>query len=81
MNKPERIRGKVRKWSIREYLLQIEMLVRKVNGMLIKANPAYTSIDAIGVALARGLDAHTASAYLIALRGIERHSSIQKATI
>ncbi|RLF21848.1 MAG: transposase [Thermoprotei archaeon] len=28
-----------------------------------------------------GLDRHTASAYLIALRGIERHTMIQKATI
>ena len=28
-----------------------------------------------------GLDRHTASAYLIALRGIERHTAIQKAII
>ena len=28
-----------------------------------------------------GLDRHTASAYLIAIRGVKRHSLIQKATI
>ncbi len=81
LNKPERIRGKIRKWAIREYLLQMEILVRKVNGALVKVNPAYTSVDAIGIALARGLDIHTASAYLIALRGIKSHNSIQKAII
>jgi len=31
----------------------------------------YTSIDAIGMALAKGIDVHTASAYLIALRGLK----------
>jgi len=81
LNKPQRIKGKVRKWAIKEYLLQMEMLARKVNGVLIKVNPAYTSVDAIGIALARGLDIHTASAYLIALRGIKRHDLIQKAII
>jgi len=59
----------------------MEMLVRKVNGVLIKLNPAYTSIDAVGVALSRGINIHSASAYLIALRGIKRHRLIQKATI
>jgi len=79
LGRPRKIKGNVRKWSISEYTRQMQMLVRKVDGMLIKVNPAYTSIDAIGVALAKGLDKHTASAYLIAIRGIEKHRIIQKA--
>jgi len=73
LSKPNKIKGKVRKWSVREYQQQMEVLVKKVSGVLIKVNPAYTSIDAIGISLARRIDTHTASAYLIALRGIERH--------
>ena len=79
--RPNNIRGKARKWSIREYQQQMEMLAKKVGGTLIKVNPAFTSIDAIGVALSRGVGVHTASAYLIALRGIERYATMQKATI
>ena len=79
LEKPSIIKGKIRKWTIREYLQQIEMLVKKASGVLIKVNPVYTSIDAIGVALSRRIDIHTASAYLIALRGIKRYNLIQKA--
>ncbi len=81
LSRPNTISGKVRKWSIREHQQQMEMLVKKVGGILIKVNPAYTSIDAIGIALSRGIDNHTASAYIIALRGIKRHGLIQKSTI
>ncbi len=81
MSKPSKIRGKIRKWSVREYQQQMKMLVKKVGGILIKVNPAYTSIDAIGIALSRRIDIHSASAYLIALRGMERHKLIQKATV
>ncbi len=81
LSRPNSIRGKVRKWSIKEYQQQMAVLIKKVGGILIKANPAYTSIDAIGIALSRRIDIHTASAYLIALRGIERHTKIQKAII
>ena len=76
LSKPDNLRGKVRKWSIREYQQQIEMLVEKVGGVLIKVNPSFTSIDAIGIALSRRIDIHTASAYLIALRGIKRYAMI-----
>jgi len=72
LSRPNSIRGKVRKWSIREYQQQMKMLVKKVDGVFIEVNPAFTSIDAIGIALSRRIDVHTASAYLIALRGIER---------
>ncbi|RLE95836.1 MAG: hypothetical protein DRJ96_07850 [Thermoprotei archaeon] len=81
LSKPSKIRGKIRKWSVREYQQQMKMLVKKVGGILIKVNPAYTSIDAIGIALSRRIDIHSASAYLIALRGMERHKLIQKATV
>jgi len=76
LSKPDNLRGRVRKWSIREYQQQIEMLVKKIGGVLIKVNPSFTSIDAIGVALSRRIDIHTASAYLIALRGIKRYTMI-----
>jgi len=61
---------KISKFTIREYLNQMEILIRKVGGKLIKVNPAYTSIDAIPISKKLGLDIHTASAYLIALRGL-----------
>lgn len=79
LSRPKSIRGKVRKWTVREYQQQMEMLVKKVGGVLIKVNPAFTSIDAVGIALLRRIDVHTASAYLIALRGIRRHAMMQKA--
>ena len=72
LKKPSKIKGKVRRWSIREYTQQIEILVKKVNGKLIKVNPTYASIDALGIAINLGLDIHTASAYIIALRGLEK---------
>ncbi|PUA33933.1 MAG: hypothetical protein B7O98_00500 [Zestosphaera tikiterensis] len=73
LKRPSENHGKVGRWSLREYLQQMKILVKKVNGVLIEVNPAYTSIDATAVALSRRIDIHTASAYLIALRGIERY--------
>jgi len=72
LKKPNKIRGKVRKWSIREYIQQIKVLVKKVNGELIEVSPAYSSIDALGIAINLGLDIHTASAYIITLRGLKK---------
>ena len=69
LSRPDKLRGKVGRWSVREYQRQIEMLVRRAGGVLIKVDPAFTSIDATGIMLARRIDVHTASAYLIALRG------------
>jgi hypothetical protein len=51
-----------------------ENACKEVGGRLIEVNPAYTSVDAIGVLLAKGIDIHTTSAYLIALRGMKRYS-------
>jgi hypothetical protein len=79
LQRPNNVSGKVDRWSLRKYLQQIEMLVKKVGGELIKVNPTYISIDGLGLSLAKGIDRHTASAYLIALRGIERYKTIQKA--
>lgn len=55
LKRPEDCYGKVGRWSLEEYLQQMKMLVKKVNGVFIEVNPAYTSIDAVAVALSRGL--------------------------
>jgi len=65
--------------ALREFIQQMEVLVPKVDGELIKVNPAYSSVSARIIAKDLGLDIHTASAYIIALRGIKRHIMIQKA--
>lgn len=51
---------------------QMEMLVKKVNAKLTKVSPAYTSVDAFGLSLTKRIDIHTASAYIIALKGLRR---------
>jgi len=61
---------KITKFAVREYLEQMRILVEKVGGKIIEVDPAYTSIDAIPLAKKLGIDRHTASAYLIALRGL-----------
>jgi IS605 OrfB family transposase len=78
LHRPEKVKGKTGKWALREYLQQMRMLVKKVGGELVEVNPAYTSIDARGISLAKGIDIHTASAYLIALRGIKRRNLTHK---
>jgi len=75
LKKPEprgskKAKRKISKMALMEYLNQMKILVRKVGGKLIKVNPAYTSIDAIPISKKLGIDIHTASAYLIALRGL-----------
>jgi len=61
---------KISRLALKEYLSQMEILVRKVGGRLIRVDPAYTSIDAVPLARKLGLDRHTVSAYLIAIRGL-----------
>ena len=61
---------KISKFALREYLNQMRILAKKIDGTLIEVDPAYTSIDAIPLAKKLGIDRHTASAYLIALRGL-----------
>ena len=60
------------KFALREFIQQMEILVHKVDGELIKVNPAYSSISARILAKDMGLDIHTASAYIIALRGLKK---------
>ena len=70
LERPGRVKGKVGKWALRQYIQHLRVLARRHNVDVVEVSPAYSSIDAIGVALALGLDRHTASAYLIALRGL-----------
>lgn len=72
LERPRRVKGKVGKWALRQYIQHLRVLAKRFNLDILEVNPAYSSIDAIGIALAQGLDKHTASAYLIALRGL-RH--------
>jgi hypothetical protein len=72
LERPRGVKGKVGKWALRQYIQHLRVLAKRFNLDIIEVNPAYSSIDAIGIALAQGLDKHTASAYLIALRGL-RH--------
>ncbi len=61
------------KMTLRDFIQQMEVLVPKVDGILIKVNPAYSSVSAKAISKDLGLDVHTASAYIIALRGLKRH--------
>lgn len=70
----KKAKRKQTKMALREYTQQMEVLVPKVDGELIKVNPAYSSISARIIAKDLGLDIHTASAYIIALRGLRKHN-------
>jgi len=65
-------RRKQLKMALREFTQQMEVLVHKVDGTLVKVNPAYSSIGARIISKDLGLDVHTASAYIIALRALKR---------
>ena len=60
------------KMALRQFIQQMKVLMPKVNGILIKVNPAYSSISARVIAEDLGFDIHTASAYIIALRGLKK---------
>jgi len=55
---------KISKWAVREYLTQMEILVKKVDGILVKINPMYSSVAARFLAKDLGLDVHTTSCLL-----------------
>ena len=59
---------KIAKFALREYIGHLKVLVPRYSGRLHFINPAYTSIDAIPLSRKLGLDVHTTSAYLLALR-------------
>ena len=69
-NKNKKANRKIAKFAYRQLLQHAEIMVRKRGGVFKMISPAYTSIDAIPLARKLGLDRHTASAYLIALRGL-----------
>jgi hypothetical protein len=74
LRRPGKIEGRVGRWAHRQYLQHLEVLARRFGLEVIEVNPAYSTIDAIGIALTLGLDKHTASAYIIALRGLAHKS-------
>ena len=72
---------KITKFALREYIKHLRVLVPRYSGRLHFVNPAYTSVDAIPLAKKLGLDIHTTSAYLLALRYLNltfkpKHSAV-----
>jgi len=69
--KPKGSKGakrKISKFALKEYVKHMKTLVPRYGGKLHFVNPAYASVDAIPLSRKLGLDVHTTSAYLIALR-------------
>ena len=73
--RPRSVEGKAGRWALKQYVQQLHILARRFGMGLVEVEPAYTSIDAVGVAWALGLDEHVASAYLITLRGLHKTSA------
>jgi len=67
---------KISKMALGQFIQQMEILVPKVVGVLIKVNPAYSSTSAKIIAGDLGMDIHTASAYVIALRSLKRNKGV-----
>jgi len=63
---------KVARFPYRILLRHAKTMVKKRNGVFATISPAYASVDAIPLARKFGLDVHTASAYLLALRYLNR---------
>jgi len=59
---------KITQFSYRTLLTHAKVMVKKRNGVFTVVSPAYASIDAIPLSKKLGLDVHTTSAYLLALR-------------
>jgi len=59
---------KISRFPYRTLLTHAKIMVKKRNGVFATVSPAYTSIDAIPLSRKLGLDIHTTSAYLLALR-------------
>jgi predicted transposase len=58
--RPRRVEGKEGRWALMRYVQQLHILARRFGVRLVKVEPAYTSVDAVGVAWALGLDKHVA---------------------
>jgi len=67
---------KISRFSHRELLTHAEIMVRNRGGRFITINPAYASIDALPLSKRFGLDIHTASAYLLAIRYLNLRTPI-----
>lgn len=63
--------------ALGQFVQQTEILVPEVDGVLIKVNPAYSSTSEKIIAGGLGLDIHTASAYVIALKGLKRNKGVE----
>ncbi len=75
--KSRKANRKVSKFALREYINHLEILIPKYGGKLHFINAAYTSVGAIPLAEKLGLDTHTASAYLLALRYLKSTNAYQ----
>jgi len=64
---------KITRFALRQYINHLKTVIPRCNGKLHLVNPAYSSIDAIPLARKLGLDIHTASAYLLAIRYLKTH--------
>ena len=71
-------RGKVGGFPFKGLLQHAEIMVKKRNGKFITINPAWLSIDAVPLSRKLGLDTHTTSAYLLALRYIIRNRRTER---
>ena len=62
------VNRKITLFPYRTLLIHAKTMVKKRNGVFAMVSPAYASIDAAPLAKKLGLDIHTTSAYLLALR-------------
>jgi len=69
---------KINKFALRQYIEHLKVLIGRANGKLYLANPAYTSVAAKMISRDLGLDIHTASTYILALRYIKTHKHSPK---
>ena len=69
-DKNRKANRRIGKFAYRQLLQHAEIMVKKRDGAFKTISPAYTSIDAVPLARKFGLDRHTASAYLMAIRGL-----------
>jgi len=64
---------KINKFALKQYTGHLKVLVGRVDGKLHLINPAYTSVAAKMISRDLGLDTHTTSAYILALKHIKTH--------
>ncbi len=70
----KRASRKVSKFAYNELLNHAKVMIKKRGGIFVQASPAYTSIDAMPLARRLGLDIHSTSAYLLAIRALKSKS-------